>query len=50
MAAYADTHACELKPYPHPRSLEAVEIYAKRHGIAVGLPAAEAFMLVRGTM
>jgi LmbE family N-acetylglucosaminyl deacetylase len=50
MAVYADTHACELKPYPHPRSLEAVEIYAKRHGIAVGLEAAEPFMLVRGTV
>jgi N-acetylglucosamine malate deacetylase 1 len=48
MSVYADTHACELKPYPHPRSLEAVEVYAKRHGIAVGLEAAEPFMLVRG--
>ena len=50
MGVYGDTHACELKPYPHPRSLEAVEIYAKRHGIAVGLAAAEPFMLVRGVV
>jgi LmbE family N-acetylglucosaminyl deacetylase len=48
MRAYADTHACEVKPYPHPRSLEAIEVYAKRHGIAVGMEAAEPFMLVRG--
>jgi LmbE family N-acetylglucosaminyl deacetylase len=48
MSAYADAHACELKPYPHPRSLEAIDVYAKRHGIAVGLRAAEPFMLVRG--
>jgi LmbE family N-acetylglucosaminyl deacetylase len=48
MRMYADTHVCEVKPYPHPRSLEAVEIYAKRNGIAVGLEAAEPFMLVRG--
>ena len=48
MRAYADTHECEVKAYPHPRSLEAVAIYAKRHGIAVGIEAAEPFMLVRG--
>ena len=50
MSVYGDTHACELRPYPHPRSLEAVEIYARRHGIAVGLAAAEPFMLVRGVL
>ena len=48
MSVYADTHACELQPYPHPRSLDAVEVYAKRHGITVGVEAAEPFMLVRG--
>ncbi|TRZ99035.1 MAG: PIG-L family deacetylase [Nitrospiraceae bacterium] len=37
----------ELRPYPHPRSLESVEIIAKRWGVNVGLKAAEAFMLVR---
>lgn len=48
MRVYADTYASEIKPYPHPRSLKAVEVYARRNGIAVGLEAAEPFMLVRG--
>jgi N-acetylglucosamine malate deacetylase 1 len=50
MSVYADTHVSELKPFPHPRSLEAVEIYARRHGVAVGAEAAEPFMLVRGVV
>jgi LmbE family N-acetylglucosaminyl deacetylase len=50
MAVYANTHVSELKPYPHPRSLEAVEIYARRHGVTVGAEAAEPFMLVRGVI
>jgi LmbE family N-acetylglucosaminyl deacetylase len=37
----------ELKKYPHPRSVKALEIAAKKHGIDVGLDAAERFMLVR---
>jgi LmbE family N-acetylglucosaminyl deacetylase len=47
MRMYSMTHMSEVPPYPHPRSFEALEIYAKRHGIAVGLRAAEPFMLVR---
>jgi N-acetylglucosamine malate deacetylase 1 len=47
MRAYAGTHESEVRPYPHPRSYRALETYARRHGIAVGLEAAEAFMLVR---
>jgi LmbE family N-acetylglucosaminyl deacetylase len=50
MSVYADTHTGEVKPYPHPRSLEAIEVYAKRHGVAVGIEAAEPFMLVRGVI
>jgi N-acetylglucosamine malate deacetylase 1 len=50
MSVYANTHVSELKPYPHPRSLEAVEVYARRHGVAVGAEAAEPFMLVRGVV
>jgi hypothetical protein len=50
MSVYGDTHMSELRPYPHPRSLEAIEVYAKRHGVAVGMEAAEPFMLVRGVL
>ena len=37
----------ELKEFPHPRSLEAISALAKMTGAAVGVEAAEAFMLVR---
>lgn len=37
----------EVRPFPHPRSPEALEAQAKHHGASVGLNAAEAFMLVR---
>lgn len=47
MSAYADTHLSEVRPWPHPRSLEALEAYARRHGASVGVEAAEPFMLVR---
>jgi LmbE family N-acetylglucosaminyl deacetylase len=43
MAAYAS----ETRPYPHPRSLEALRVIARRNGIEVGLEAAERFALVR---
>jgi len=37
----------EMRPWPHPRSLEAVEHLARWRGAAVGCEAAEAFVLVR---
>lgn len=37
----------ELRKYPHPRSIEALKIYAEKTGIIVGLKAAESFMLIR---
>jgi LmbE family N-acetylglucosaminyl deacetylase len=37
----------EIREYPHPRSLEAIEIRAKDWGARVGLMAAEAFQLIR---
>ena len=37
----------QLTPYPHPRSLEAIEILAKKRGTEAGLHYAEAFMLLR---
>jgi LmbE family N-acetylglucosaminyl deacetylase len=47
MRAYAHTFSNEVRAFPHPRSYEALETYAKRHGITVGLRAAEPFMLIR---
>lgn len=47
MRCYAGTHQSEVRDYPHPRSYEAIEVYARRHGIAAGFHAAEPFMLVR---
>lgn len=43
LRAYAD----ELRPWPHPRSLQAVEHLARWRGASVGVDAAEAFMLAR---
>ncbi len=37
----------QLKEPPHPRSLQTIESLARLRGSTVGLPAAEAFMLVR---
>lgn len=37
----------ELKPYPHPRSLEIIEALAKKRGSEVGVNLAESFMLIR---
>jgi LmbE family N-acetylglucosaminyl deacetylase len=43
MKAYEE----ELKAFPHPRSLEAIEALAKKRGSEVGVFRAEAFMLIR---
>jgi LmbE family N-acetylglucosaminyl deacetylase len=40
-------YGSEIKDYPHPRSLEMIEILAKKRGSESGLNLAEAFMLVR---
>lgn len=37
----------ELRDYPHPRSLRALEVMARRNGVEVGLAAAERFVLIR---
>lgn len=37
----------ELRPWPHARSLEAIEYLARHRGATVGLPAAEAFVVER---
>ena len=47
MASYADAYVSEVREYPHPRSYRALAVAARRHGAAVGVRAAEPFMLVR---
>lgn len=42
-----ESYEFERRPYPHPRSPEALKILAQRHGVTVGVPLAEAFCLVR---
>jgi len=41
------SYESELKEYPHPRSIEAIDILAKKRGSEVSLKYAEAFMLIR---
>lgn len=42
-----ELYASEARPFPHPRSPEALEALARRWGSAVGVAAAEAFEVVR---
>lgn len=37
----------ELRPFPHPRSLEGLEVLARRRGMEIGERAAEAFLVLR---
>ncbi|MBI4825106.1 MAG: PIG-L family deacetylase [Nitrospirae bacterium] len=37
----------ESRAFPHPRSVEAIELYAKRWGTVAGLGSAEAFQVIR---
>lgn len=40
-------YVSELCTYPHPRSLEGMEVLSKMRGMTVGVQRAEAFMLIR---
>jgi len=42
-----ESYEFEKRPYPHPRSPEALKIQAQRWGVAVGVNFAEAFMVIR---
>lgn len=42
-----ESYEFESRPFPHPRSPEALRIYAQRNGINVGVSLAEAFCLIR---
>jgi len=44
---YSKTFQSEVPPYPHPRSPEAIKIYAEKRGIEVGFRSAEAFQIIR---
>jgi LmbE family N-acetylglucosaminyl deacetylase len=37
----------ELKEFPHPRSPEGIEVYARKRGMEIGFAAAEAFTIIR---
>jgi len=45
-----ESYEFERRPYPHPRSPEALTIQAQRWGIAVGCEYAEAFCVVRSVI
>lgn len=45
-----ESYEFEKRGYPHPRSPEALRIQAQRWGVAVGVPFAEAFCLVRNIL
>lgn len=40
-------YTLQAKTFPHPRSMESIECLAMRRGVTVGVPYAEAFMLIR---
>jgi LmbE family N-acetylglucosaminyl deacetylase len=42
-----EMYESEARPFPHPRSMQALEANARRWGSVVGVAAAEAFELVR---
>lgn len=46
MSAYSS----ELRNFPHPRSLKAIEALAVSRGSEIGFKAAEAFMIIRGVL
>ena len=48
--AALEAYAEEMRPFPHARSIEAVEACARWRGAAAGLLAAEAFSLLRSTI
>jgi len=44
-----ELYSSEVRPYPHPRSREALEARARAWGSVVGMTAAEAFVVARET-
>ncbi len=44
------SYVSELCAFPHPRSLEGMDVLSKTRGMAAGMQRAEAFMLIRKTV
>ena len=42
-----ESYEFEKRPYPHPRSPEALEVLAKRYGVMTGMGLCEAFQVIR---
>ena len=42
-----ESYEFEKRKYPHPRSPEALKVQSQRWGVAIGVPFAEAFVLIR---
>jgi len=42
-----ETYETEIRKYPHPRSIKALEVLAKKRGVEAGLKFAEAFCLIK---
>jgi LmbE family N-acetylglucosaminyl deacetylase len=42
-----EAYACEMRPFPHPRSVQAIEHLARWRGASAGVTAAEAFIIGR---
>ncbi len=42
-----EAYSSELRPYPHPRSIESIEYLARWRGSTIGVEAAEAFVVGR---
>ncbi len=40
-------YSSEQRPFPHPRSKEAIEVLAKKRGSEIGMQSAEAFIMIR---
>jgi len=45
-----EVYSNEMRPFPHPRSLQAVEALAQWRGATVGVAAAEAFVIGRSIL
>jgi len=41
------SYQTEIREFPHPRSIEGIEVLAKKRGVEIGFKAAEAFTILR---
>jgi LmbE family N-acetylglucosaminyl deacetylase len=45
-----EAYKSEIREYPHPRSIRALELIARKNGVEVGMEAAERFTLIRSLL